>query len=171
MYKPPKQGYLGPITIKSMPVLIHWTFPLGGIFVAFFLGDVSWGTTIPLVLAYTTLILIHELGHALAAKLFSLDVRVVLVTAVGGLCFVEEPKSVASKVAFYGGGIIAQLALLVITFGYLILFGKPSTVLLSSFVVVFTIVNVIILVANVLPTEGTDGKKLWQVFSEAVRKA
>ena len=81
MDTPPKRGYIGPITIKGIPVLIHWSFPLGGVFIALFLGDLSWATAIPLVLAYTTLILTHELGHALAARMYSLDVHVLLVRA------------------------------------------------------------------------------------------
>jgi len=161
---PPKRGYLGPITIKGIPILIHWSFPLGGIFIAFFLGDLSWATAIPLVLAYTTLILIHELGHVLAARMFSLDVHLLLVSAAGGWCFAECPSSVTSKVAFYGGGIIAQLVLLAVTVIYLILYGNPSSVFINSFVLVFTVVNVVILVVNILPAEGTDGKKLWTIL-------
>ena len=168
MDRPPKRGYFGPIMINGIPVLVHWSFPLGVVFVAFFLGDVSWATAIPLVLAYTTLILLHELGHALAARIFTLDVHVLLVSAVGGWCFAEGPSSATAKVAFYSGGIIAQLLVLAITAAYLVLFGNPPTVFLNSFVLVFTVVNVIILVVNILPAEGTDGKKLWQVLNEHV---
>jgi len=163
---PPKRGYIGPIMIKGIPVLFHWTFPLGGLFVAFSLGDLSWLTAVPLVVAYTTLILIHELGHAVAARIYSLDVHVLLVTAVGGWCFAEGPVSTSSKVAFYGGGIIAQLILLAITAGFLVNYGNPSSIVINCFMLVFTVINVILLIVNVLPMEGTDGKRLWGVLSE-----
>lgn len=160
----PKYGYIGPLHVRNIPIYIHWTFPVGGLFIAFFLGNVSWETAPPMVAAYTTLILVHELGHALAARAVSSKVYAVLITGAGGWCFADLPDSFFSRLLFYAGGILAQLLALFLTVSLITLFGSPDSLILDCFVLVFTVVNVILIVLNILPSEGTDGKKLWELF-------
>ena len=167
----PKNGYIGPFRIRDVPIHIHWTFPVGGLFVAFFLGNVSWKTAIPLAAAYTALILVHELGHAIAAKMSAQKVHAVLVTAAGGWCFADEPHSFESRLAYYAGGIVAQVLALLVTVTLISLFGNPASLALNCFVLVFTIVNVILIIINIVPSEGTDGKKLWGLLKERLNAA
>lgn len=136
-----QKGYLVPFNYRKTPVLIHWTFPVGGIFVAFFLGDVTWGTTIPLIVGYTMLILIHEFGHAYAAAAAGSKVQAMLVTGAGGWCFADEPGSLSSRFAFYAGGIIAQALVLFIAVFFIVAFGNPDSKVLNLFILVFTVVN------------------------------
>lgn len=105
----PRYGYIGPLQFRGVPIYIHWTFPVGGLLLTFFLGEVTWKTTIPLMAAYTMLILVHELGHAFAAKIASSKVHAVLVMAIGGWCFADEPTSFIFRLTYYAGGIVAQL--------------------------------------------------------------
>ncbi|MBT8277083.1 MAG: hypothetical protein KJO39_13135, partial [Bacteroidia bacterium] len=131
----------------------------------------SWVTMVSLVLAYTLLIIIHEFGHAFAAKSFSLKVHAVLITASGGWCYADNPDSISCKLIFYGGGLIAQLLLLTITALFLLLFGNPASSIVNCFVLVFTIVNTVMLAINIYPSEGTDGKHLWRTLIEYRQKA
>jgi len=163
----PQKGYLGPFSYRKTPVLVHWTFPVGGVFVAFFLGDVTWGTTIPLIVAYTTLILIHEFGHAFAAAAAGSKVQAVLITGAGGWCFADEPVSLSSRFAFYAGGIIAQALVLFVAVVFLAVFGNPDSKILNLFILVFTVVNFVLILINVFPSEGTDGRKIWDLFRES----
>ncbi len=160
----PKSGYIGPFYIRDIPIHVHWTFPVGGLFIAFSLGNFTWTTAISLVAAYTTLILVHELGHAFAAKIASSRVHAVLVTAAGGWCFADEPRSFGLRLAFYAGGIVAQVLALLVTTALVALFGNPDSLVLNCFILVFTIVNVILITINIVPTEGTDGEKLRQLL-------
>ena len=155
-----------PIKINGIPVFIHWTFPAGGVFLAFFVGDTSWLTMLSLVVAYTTLILIHEFGHAIAAKAYSLNVHVVLVTAAGGWCYADEPPTIRSKLLFYGGGLIAQSVLLAATTMFLLFLDNTPPKILNPFILVFTVVNVVVLIVNIYPSKGTDGRHLWSILSE-----
>jgi Zn-dependent protease len=160
----PKKGYLGPFFIGKVPVLIHWTFPVGGLFVAWFLGDMTFKTIIPLALAYTTLVLIHEFGHALAAKMSGNKVQAVLITGSGGLCFADTPDSLTWRFLFYAGGIIAQLVVLIITSIYLFIFQSTGTIFFDLFAFVFTVVNAVFILINIIPSEHTDGNLLWNLF-------
>lgn len=153
--------------VRKIPVLIHWTFPIGGLFIAYFLGDVSWGTVIPLIIAYTMLILVHESGHAIAAVMSGCKVKAVLVTGTGGWCFADDPRSFSSRLVFYAGGIIAQFIVLFMSILYIVFFDGPEFKVINLFVFVFTVVNVFIIIVNVLPFEGTDGRKIWCLFKES----
>lgn len=144
---------------------------MGGLLVAYILGDIMWKTAVPLVAAYTTLILLHELGHAFVAKAASLKVHAVLVTAAGGWCFADDPHSFGTRLMFYAGGIIAQILALLITVILLALFDSPDSVVLNCFALVFTIVNVILIVINIVPTEGTDGQKIWNLLKAHLNAA
>lgn len=159
----PKKGYLGPFYVQRIPVLIHWTFPVGGIAVALFLGDVTWKTAIPLIFAYTTLILIHEFGHAIAAISSGSKVHAVLVTGAGGWCIADDPRSFASRFAFYAGGIFAQLFVLIITAIFVALFENSNSIVINLYILVFTFVNVVLILINIMPSEGTDGKAIWRL--------
>ena len=160
-----------PIKIKGVPVFVHWSFPTGGVFLAFFVGDTSWPTMLSLVSAYTALILIHEFGHTIAAKALSLKVHAILVTAAGGCCYADVPSTTRSKLILYGGGLIAQLILLATTTALLLTLESPAPKALNPFILVFTIVNVVMLVINIYPSDGTDGKHLWSTLSEFKQKA
>ena len=162
----PKRGYLGPFYVQRVPVLIHWSFPVGGIAVALFLGDVTWRTAIPLIFAYTTLILIHEFGHAIAAISSGSKVHAVLVTGAGGWCIADNPKSFPRRFTFYAGGIIAQLLVLLITAVFIALFNNSTSIVINLYILVFTFVNIVLILINIVPSEGTDGKAIWHLVKE-----
>ncbi len=160
----PKRGYLRPFHIGKVPVFIHWSFPVGGLFIAGFLGDLTWKTILPLALAYTALVLIHEFGHALAANISGSRVYAILITGSGGWCIADEPSSLAMRYGFYGGGIIAQLIILLVTSIYLFSFQSTGSRFLDLFAFVFTVINAVVLLINLIPSEHTDGRKLWELF-------
>jgi hypothetical protein len=69
----PKQGYLGPLELYKTNVYIHWSFPIGGLFLASFIGELNLFSSIILVVSYTSLVIIHELGRALVAIYYKLS--------------------------------------------------------------------------------------------------
>jgi len=170
MNNKPTNGYFNPATIKGIPIFIHWSFPAGGLFIAFFFGDTSIKSVALFVVAYTTLILIHELGQAIAAKINSQKVHAVLITASGGWCCADIPTSIKAKLLFFGGRLLAQLFLLIITTSTISFIGKPPSIL-NIFVLVFTFVNVVLITVNIYPSKGTDGKRLWETIREINHKA
>jgi Zn-dependent protease len=165
-YRIPKNGYIVRFSIRDVPIHIHWTFPIGGVFIAFFLGNPTLVRSLLLVAAYTIMIIVHELGHAMAAKIYSSKVHCILVTGSGGWCFAEEPKSFSSRMVFYAGGIMAQLLLLLVVTFYVAVFGSPESRILSPFVFVFTLVNAFIIVVNLIPAGKNDGMRLLAALKE-----
>ena len=165
-YYLPKNGYIFSFTLQKIPIYIHWTFPIAGIFLSSFFGANSIQGIISLITAYTSLVIVNELGHAIAAILVSSKVHSVLVTGTGGWCFADEPKKTLSKLFISAGGLLAQVLLFIITIIWLSIFGQPKNIAGNSFIVVFVFVNIIFFISNIIPSGETDGKKLFVLLKE-----
>lgn len=163
-----KNGYIRSFSVHDVPVHIHWTFPVGGIFITFFLGNPTIDRSLPLIVAYTFLIVIHEFGHALAAKMSSSKVHAILVTGLGGWCVAQEPVSFGDRFLFYAGGVIAQLILLIVTVVSVAIFGDSESSIVGSFVFVFTLVNGMFILLNLLPTGESDGMRLFNLVKDRI---
>jgi Zn-dependent protease len=167
----PVAGIGGPCLVLHLPrlrVCVHWTFPAVGIGasipVALLALYASGGLALP-VLAWTSaavaiLVLVHEAGHALAARLASLTVTTILVTGGGGCCLIDDAPSPAGDLVFSAGGLLAQAALLAGTATCLWAFGAARCVPLSCAVIAFTGVNLAMLVFNAWPVAGSDGERI-----------
>jgi hypothetical protein len=167
----PKRGYLINFTLFGTPVFIHWTFPVGGLFVAYFLGDLSPYTSFFMVISYTALVLIHEYGHVVMARKANLIIHGVVVAWAGGVCLIDLPRSNAQLLSIYAGGVLAQLVLFVITLPVMVLTKEVQSLAVHSFVFMFTVVNVVFVVINLFPGEGTDGRQIWSVIRDIRNRA
>ena len=67
---------------------------------------------------------------------------------------------------FYAGGVIAQLIIFTAALLCLSVFGNPKNIVLSCMALVFTIVNLVILICNLLPIGNSDGKKIWLLVKQ-----
>jgi len=167
--KIPESGYIVSLSIYNIPILIHWSFPVGGLLAAFWLGNQTLSSFLALITAYTTLIIVHEFGHAIAAKIYSTKVICILVTGLGGWCFVtEKPKEFAHQMLFYGGGILAQFILLIVTILLICVFGSPESAIIKSFAFIFTFANVLLIICNLIPEKNNDGTRLFAALKDNI---
>ena len=169
MYKK-EPGFIKAIVIKGVPVYLHWSFPIGGLLIAGFFNS-SPEKIIFFVSAYLLLVLIHEIGHLLFARFFGLKVHAITVTGGGGRCFCDKPESYREALYLYGGGILAQLALFILTSLYVYLFGYPSSSVGNAFVLTFTVFNLFMILINIIPSKlvggnVNDGHVLWMLLKE-----
>jgi Zn-dependent protease len=160
-----RPGFSKAICLLGVPFYLHWSFPLGAALPCFVVGF-RVEQSIYLCAGYLLLIAIHEIGHAVAAKAYNLDVLAVEISGFGGTCRIEEPRTVKSALVFASGGLLAQLILLLLTGIFLALFGSPPTLFLNCLVLVFTLVNIILFVGNIVPGKSvggsvTDGYLIW----------
>ena len=159
------KGYFRLFTLRNVPVFLHWTFPTGGLILASFVGFDLY-KVVYYTFAYVLLILIHEAGHMLAARIRGLKVYTIKVTGLGGECMVQQMQTIRDVVIVYSAGMLAELMVLVLTIIYVNLFGFPSTVFGQSMMNTFTFVNVIMILGSLIPyrvKEGqyNDGYALW----------
>ena len=146
-----KNGYFPQFELFRVPILIHWSYPIGAILLAVLIGDQKISHIFPVIYSYTLLILIHELGHAFFAKMGKAKILKITLDGLGGWCSIEEPRGFWPLLLFYCGGLVAQLVLLLITILIVSVLGKPSTEELHIIVFVFTYFNALLMVTCIKP--------------------
>ncbi len=174
MYKR-ESGYRKVIEVNKVPLFIHWSLPVGGLLIAaYFNSDLE--KTFYFVAAYVALVLIHEIGHMVMAMLFGVKVFALTLNGAGGACCCEELRSYRQALFFYGGGLVAQLVLFGITGIYLTVFGYPSSSAGNAFMLMFTAINFLMFIINIIPSktvqgQGNDGYALWVLSKSYYGKA
>ena len=172
-----RAGYLRLPPLWGVPLFIHWSYPIGGVGVALYASIMV--RKLQLVdaagyfVGYTLLILVHELGHAVAARTCKLRVLAVEMTGAGGLCLFEAPTTNGQAILVTAGGLIGQAALFAGTLAALSVFGVPDSAFARCLAGSFTVINAAIALLNVLPFKGgkfdTDGYTLWHLCLNALK--
>jgi len=151
-------GYLRIATIQGAPVRIHWTVVAGAVmFAGLRFAPAAW-------VAFVLLVLVHELGHAALVLRYRLDVVSIDVHGFGGVCRWEGISTTWQRAVIAWGGVLAQLALLLVTEGIVLATGAPTSALASDLVYVFTVTNVWLLLINLMPVPPLDGASAWTLL-------
>lgn len=171
MRKP--KGYFKIAEFGDIPLYVHWSVPLGGIFFAW-MGHIDPKLWLYYVITITCLLVIHEFGHAIAARLVGLKIHSVEIFGFGGVCRIDKPRRLSHAFLVYSAGLIAQFVLLLVTQVYLSIRGKPNGDFESAAVYTFTTVNIIMFFMNLIPVKltrnwATDGRVLWNLLVLAIR--
>lgn len=141
--------------MAGAPIRLHWTLPLGALVMSrFTFAPAFW-------LGFVLLILVHELGHALVVLRYRLRLLEIVVHGVGGYCSHDPARSRWQESAIAWGGVLAQLAVLLVTGALLLLLGPPASPHAAQLVHVFTETNLFLIAINLVPVEPLDGRKAW----------
>ena len=167
----PEHGPYLRVTVLGVPIYLHWSLPLLGagigLLPAMYTPPGRGFTACLWVTAFLVLlVLLHEIGHAVCARAVSARVHGIVLSALGGCCFCEEPVQLGRKLVILLGGIGAQLALLVVSSGLLWLLGAPSSEALTCLVFVFVGVNVVYIAFSAFPSNGSDGERILAAIRE-----
>lgn len=141
--------------LAGAPIRLHWTLPLGALVMSrFTFAPAYW-------LGFVLLILIHELGHALIVLRYRLGLQEIMVHGVGGYCAHDPARTRFQDSAIAWGGILGQLAALLVTGALLLVLGPPTSVHTAQLAHVFTETNLFLIAINLIPIEPLDGRKAW----------
>jgi hypothetical protein len=143
---------------RGVPLRVHWTMPVGALlFGGFSFVPAFW-------LAFFVLVLLHELGHAFVVQRFGHLATSVEVTGFGGLCRWTGHSTAFERAAIAWGGVLAQTALLILTWTLLWLVGTPSNPHLAEIAYAFTHTNLLLIGLNLLPFRPLDGAEAWSIL-------
>jgi Zn-dependent protease len=154
-----RSGYLTIGRWRGAPLKLHWSIPVAAVI----LGGFHWRPGA--LLAFTLLVVIHELGHAIIVKLLRHDVVAVEVTGLGGVCRWSGNASAFEESLIAWGGVLSQLVTWVGTEVWLAVSGGPRTLFGAEMVGVFTETNLWLMAVNLIPVEPLDGARAWRLFS------
>jgi len=145
----------------GVPIRVHWTAPV----VPFVFSGFSFQPVF--LLAYMGLILVHELGHVFMVRRARKQVTLVVVDGTGGACHWRGETTNAQQIAIAWGGVLAQLAVLLIALVVLAVFGRATTSVGAQLERVAIGVNICIIALNLLPVGHLDGVVAWRIIPAA----
>ena len=156
--------------VAGIDVFLHWTFvfaPLALILQGWYLQNSLAMTGIMLVLLVCVFgcILLHEFGHAFAAKLFAVQTKDIILTPIGGLArLVRMPKRPLEEFVITIAGPLVNLLISGLIAIYLqtigpgfALEGDISTVDLP---VLLFYINLFLFLFNLIPAFPMDGGRI-----------
>lgn len=150
---------------KGVPILLHWSVLLGLVWFG-----LRYQRLVPTLLTFSgffALLLVHELGHAIAARSRKVHVFGIRLYFLHGLCSHAQPHRERDDVFIAWGGVLAQGVILVMA-----LLAKPvlamafptaEPVLAPLFLVLIT-GNALMIAINLLPVAPLDGHRAWRVL-------
>jgi len=142
---------------RGAPIRIHWSTPIGVVaFTGFRLAPGAW-------LGFVLVILVHELGHAVAVNRCRQRTIAVDVHGFGGLCWWEGYATPTERAVIAWGGVIAQAALGLATLLALALSGRPGGAFAADLVGAFLGPNLWTILMNLLPIPPLDGAEAWAI--------
>ncbi len=158
---------LGKFHLFGAPVYIHW-FAIAFIVLILVIYWQSPTIAAIAILAFFSVILIHEIGHAAIAHRLGYRVFSLRVCLVHGVCEYEAPHYEWDQVKVAWGGILAQImmSLLVFTLASL---GAKQIAYFGPILFFLGYYNLFIIPFNLLPVWGLDGYYAWRILPLAYR--
>lgn len=161
--------------VKGIPIVVHWSF---SIFIAFILY-ISWQNRfstaetfwlISFVLLLFGFVILHELGHATAARRYGISTRDIIISPIGGIARLEGlPSNPIKELIVAIAGPAVNLALALLFFLIVIPFSRdfiPTTDridLIASPLDYFRyllLINLSLVIFNMVPAFPMDGGRV-----------
>ncbi|WP_369764712.1 M50 family metallopeptidase [Flavobacterium sp. WC2429] len=160
--------------VAGIGLFIHWTFSLLLLFIIFVnyrsgynILQITW--SIAFILSIFITVVLHELGHALAAKNYGIKTKDITLLPIGGLARLEKlPEKPIEEliVAFAGPMVNLFLALLTSIFvtvpenEELLMTQLSGGINSHNFLLNFLIVNLALAIFNLIPAFPMDGGRI-----------
>jgi len=160
--------------VVGIPIEIHWTFWLLLMFV--FVGDFSENgdanaafSGVFTVVAIFTCVVLHELGHALAALRFGVKTRDITLYPIGGVARLERiPENPVQELIIAIAGPLVNIVIVAILLAMGTVLPEhiedPSALVKSSLLSRLLLVNTSLVIFNLLPAFPMDGGRIFRAF-------
>jgi stage IV sporulation protein FB len=135
------------------PIRIHATFFVGFLFVTGMRFDAY------SLLGYVLVVLVHELGHAVAVRVAKGELVGIELHALGGVCHHRRVRSELASIGIAWAGVLAQMSLWIVTYAAVLASAKLPTSLLNMLLSW----NLTVAVLNLLPFPNLDGAAAWRI--------
>lgn len=165
-------GSIGTVKVFGVPVRLHFTFILLLVFLLFIgIGAKQSGATTALyILALFASVLLHEVGHSLAARWYRIHTTEIVMFPIGGVSrFERQPKASEELWIALAGPVVnlliavALLAWVASQQGFVALekLGEPTDANLAERI---ALGNLLLFLFNLLPAYPMDGGRVLRAF-------
>lgn len=160
--------------VAGIGLFIHWTFSLLIAFIIFINYRTGYNAvqilwSVIFVLCIFVTVVMHEFGHALAAKNYGIQTRDITLLPIGGLARLDKlPEKPLEELVVAFAGPLVNIVLALIT-SFFITFPENAEALAaqlstgvnaSNFFLNFFIVNIVLAVFNLIPAFPMDGGRV-----------
>lgn len=160
--------------VAGIGLFIHWTFSLLIAFIIFINYRTGYNAiqivwSVVFILSVFVTVVLHELGHALAAKKYGIITKDITLLPIGGLARLERlPEKPSEELIVAFAGPMVNIALALITGLFITLPENPELLAqqlsgginASNFFLNFFIVNIALAVFNLIPAFPMDGGRV-----------
>lgn len=160
-------GYVRVARIGGASLDVHWSCFIGGVVLS---APASFDPRLmlPLIVGYLLVVLVHEMGHAIAARSQGLPVYGIRLRGMGGHCVVGVTAGARATFIVFSAGLVAQLLLFLATLQACSTWTRPEPSTPGAFVFAFTFGNAVAFVFSLIPSTSrnglqSDGRVLWRL--------
>jgi Zn-dependent protease len=150
-------GYWRFATWRGVPLRVHVLTPLG----ALWFGGLRFAPGV--WLGFFVLVLLHEIGHALAVMRYRLRVASIDVLPFGGVCRWSGNATDWERTVIAWGGVAAQAVLLIVTWIVAGVTRAPRFGFFGQLIDTFIVTNLWLIAMNLVPLPPFDGAEAWRI--------
>jgi stage IV sporulation protein FB len=150
---------------KGVPILMHWSVLLGLVWFG-----LRYQRLVPALLTFLgffALLLVHELGHAIAARSRNVPVFGIRLYLLHGLCSHAQPHRERDVVFIAWGGVLAQGCVLVLALVTRLILSSAAPLVQFELSPLFNVLitgNLFMIALNLIPVAPLDGHRAWRVL-------
>jgi len=162
--------YLG--KLAGIKMYVHWTFPLIIVWIVFVnlskgfnAVQILW--SVAFVIAIFLCVVLHEMGHVLAARRYKIDTKNITLLPIGGVSNMEKiPSDPKEELVVTLAGPAVNVAIVIILFIFLSItngptdFSRISYVNGDNFLLSLAAVNLWLAIFNLIPAFPMDGGRI-----------
>ena len=148
------------VQIRGVDTYVHWSvFAIAALMLAN-VGSRP-GLTLVGLLSYLSVILIHEVGHLVAAQRLGCRVHAITLYAFFGTTNFETPWTRLDHCVIAWSGVLAQAVLAIPLVAWVSIFGFTHIGVINAIFAILGYINLGIAVFNLLPFPPLDGAIAW----------
>lgn len=167
------KGALSLVRISGIQVYIHWTFSLIILWIIYVNfqagqspGQIAWAVLF--VLSLFVCVVLHELGHALAAKRYGIKTRDITLYPIGGVARLEKmPDKPVHELVVALAGPLVNVVIMAALLPFILNYdfpedeaGKALVIGAGNFLPMLGLVNITLALFNLIPAFPMDGGRV-----------
>jgi len=155
--------------IRGTPVYVHWSV---WAIAALILVNVIHHplTSLLALMAYLSVLLVHETGHLVTARRMHCDVNQIRLYPIFGVTAFQTPWSKFDHCVIAWGGVIAQAIIAIPIVILVSIFGYSTFEPINAVLAILGFFNIGVAIFNLLPIKPLDGSIAWTIIPEAFRQ-
>src|SRR5262249_33534228 len=155
--------------VTGIDVYIHWT--VFAVAIIILINSVRRPVlTLVGLLSFFTVLLIHELGHAIAARQRGQAASHIEIYPFFGLAHFETPRSRLDHCIIAWGGVLAQAVVAIPLVIWTLVLGYTRFDAVNAVLAILGAYSLIVAIINLLPIPPLDGATAWGLFPALIAR-